>query len=55
VAPTAFGSDLKTALGGWFVLGDGDVPAWTVTAVEQRALWVAVVTVKAAVKEPAVA
>jgi len=52
---TASGTDLKTACGAWLVPGDGDVPGPTATAVEQRAVWVAVVTMNAAMKSPAAA
>jgi hypothetical protein len=55
VPPAARGLDLKTAPGGW--LPEGGVGpvlfGMTVTAVEQRAACVAVVTVNAAVKTPA--
>ena len=57
VPPTASGVDLNTAFGGWLAPGDGegDGPGCTVSAAEQRALWVAVVTVNAAVNVPAAA
>jgi hypothetical protein len=50
----ASGTDLKTGSGAWLVPGEGLVPGCTLTAVEQRALWVAVETMNAAMKSPAV-
>jgi hypothetical protein len=54
VEPTASGVDLKTGIGGWLPPGGGlgTVLGRAVTAVEQRALWVAVLTVNDAVKAP---
>jgi hypothetical protein len=54
VEPTASGVDLKTAVGAWLLPGGGlgTVLGRAVTAVEQRALWVAVLTVNDAVKAP---
>jgi hypothetical protein len=46
--PTAAGVERNTAFGGWFPLA-GVVPGLTLTAAEQRALWVAVLTSKDAV------
>ncbi len=54
VEATASGVDLKTGIGGRLLPGGGlgTVLGRAVTAVEQRALWVAVLTVNDAVNAP---